>query len=1226
MAVLGRLLVTSAERLDLPDFLSLDSYTAGDFKYLMKSFVGDTKPFVLKGFEVINPNNAIGTQNISIAVANSVVYYPGSSAGPYFHGLEEGNLLAAPLIPELRKNSTNYVYLTLTTVDTAKDTRALWDPDREAGAGGEFTQDVNTQTVLTAEVNVSVSSFPDNTIPICKVVVGSNFITSIQDARDMMFRLGSGGLNPNPLSQYSWRKEPTSTYSRKEPNTTMTNALDPNPFKGGDKNIQSLKEWMDAVMTKLSELGGTTYWYENTSVFNLINVFKDALGTSIKSKGTWAANSITPGLLVWSEDLIIQSTTDAKDAIIRANSKALANNEVMYIERVRGAAINSGSIDVSWFNAVNYVNGQLGSFENLSKGDWVKKASDSDYLNARVEEFYAGVNLSGGVTSPANALSIKLNIPYGGLSESAQAVYSKGIYLLSDISVTDRSNPAIGELGGNFYWLALRSDTIMSVASIVTTRLTCDVSLSDGATAKVTSVTHGLSDGQRIQISNSTNYNGIYSVAVEDADTFYIVLTSGIYADETGVHACYATATTQTRSTANGIVLESANHGFRNDQRITISATTNYNTDTQVFVTGNTTFTFPVASLISTETAAGMMATAASIYVRTDVGPTRLDRGETKSIGEMQTENLMSFIGMENPSELYPNYHIPSNYNALDNQHNFNSTVTDNLNARVSKLTSMMADKAQDKTVASVVKNVIKINNVANGIYRDITVTPKAGQTASFSFIQPSTGYSVSIGMTGTVSLAVNSVAYFTINRNANTTIASLGNLSVSTIASLPIHENIFIFAFRTTGEEVMLWDESNVRKYSNIMEELETEITTIMLPPASSITSGQYFTINSALNTNKYYAWFNKDGAGGDPAPIGKAPIEINIITGNNSIAVALAAHTAINAVLDLDSMNNLNGTITVNCTSTGETTNAANVDVGGAFNISIDTSGSGYPLNFISDGDLLEVAIKKLDAKIAAVALSIPDQAYEEPYSVIAPILSGTTITMPVDTRNLSTVKPYIVGEGQLEIFLNGQYLRLNTDWSEVGSAGAESIHIIILQDLVIDDVLLFRIDNLSVGGSTGGGGGGSGEANTASNVGSGSGVFKTKSGTDLQFRSIVGGAGVVVSQSASEITITSAPTVAAANVHVVSGTNYTALVANDVILVSNSGTNLTLTLPSAVGNIGKIFYIKKIDTNNTLSIKSISNQTLDGVNITSGAYNIVYQYESVTIVSDGAAWFII
>ena len=1224
MAVLGRLLVTSAERLDLPDFLSIDSYVQGDLKYLMKSFVGDTKPFILKGFEVINPSNAIGTQNISISVANSAVYYPGSSAGPYFHGLEEGNLLAAPLIPELRKNSTNYVYLTLTTVDTAKDTRSLWDPDREGGAGGEFTQDVNTQTVLVAEANVSVSSFPDNTIPICKVVVGSNFITSITDARDMMFRLGSGGLNPDPLSQYNWREEPSSTYSRKEPNITMTNALDPNPFRGGDKNIQSLKEWMDAVMTKLSELGGTTYWYEDTSVFNLINVFKDALGTSIKSKGTWAANGITPGLLAWSEDILIQSTTDSKDTIIRANSKTLANNEVMYIERIREAAINSGSIDVSWFNAVNYVNGQLGAFENLAKGDWIKKASDDDYLNNRVEEFYAGLNLSGGVTSPANALSIKLNNTYAGLSESAQAVYSKGIYLLSDILVSDRGSSAIGDLGGNYYWLALRSDTIMSIANIVTTQLICDVSLSDGATAKVVSIAHGLSDGQRIEISGSVNFDGTYAVEVEDVDTFFIVLTSGAYADETGLTAHYATVTTQTRSTANGIQLESANHGFKTDQKIIISATTNYNSDKQVFVTGNTTFTIPTASMAVSETFG--LATGIDIFVRTDVGPTHLDRGETKSIGEVQTENLMAFIGMQNPSELYPNYYIPSNYNALDNQSNYNSTVSDDLTVRVSKLTAMMADKAQDKTVSHVVKNIKTINNLANGAYRDITIAPKVGQTASFSFIQPSTGHSVSVGLSGTLSLAVNSVAYFTINRNANTTIASLGNLSISTITSLPVHENIFIFAFRTTGEEVMLWDKTNVRKYSNVIEELETEVTTITFPSAASITSGQYFTINSALDSNEYYVWFNKDLAGGDPAPIGKVPVEIAISTGDSALVIAAATNLVLNALLDLDSSDNLDGSIIVNSSSAGYTTDAANFNVGGSFSVVVNTQGAGSPLNYIADGDTLEVAIKKLDAAVSGIALTIPQQAYEEAYSVIAPITASTNITIPVDSRDSNANKSYRVGDGELEVFLNGQYLNLGSDWSEVGASGTDSVQITILQNLVVGDVLTFRIDNLSVGGGGGGGGGGSGEANTASNVGSGSGVFKTKSGVDLQFRSVVAGAGVTVTQGTNDITISSTPTAALYNVATVSGVNYIVLISNDVVLVSNSGMNLTVTLPTAAGNAGKTFVIKKVDAGNTLSIKSILNQTLDGTNITSGSYNITYQWESITVVSDGSNYFII
>jgi len=54
--------------------------------------------------------------------------------------------------------------------------------------------------------------------------------------------------------------------------------------------------------------------------------------------------------------------------------------------------------------------------------------------------------------------------------------------------------------------------------------------------------------------------------------------------------------------------------------------------------------------------------------------------------------------------------------------------------------------------------------------------------------------------------------------------------------------------------------------------------------------------------------------------------------------------------------------------------------------------------------------------------------------------------------------------------------------------------------------------------------GGGGGGGEANTASNVGVGNGIFKQKSGVDLQFKSLVAGLGLNIVQSLDELTISS------------------------------------------------------------------------------------------------------
>lgn len=1255
MAVLGRLLVSSAERLDLPDFLSIDSYTQGDFKYLMKSFVGSDRPYILKGFEVIDPGNSIGTQNIAVSIADSVVYYPESKAGPFFYGLEEGNPKAAPLIPELRKNSTNYVYLVLTTFDSAKDTRAFWDPDKEGGAGGEFTQDVNTESTLTVDINVSVSTFPENTIPICKVKVGTNFIESIEDCRDMMFRLASGGISPNPLSKYSFKEEPVASYARLEPNTNMTNSLDANAFKGGDKNINTLKEWMDVVMTKLLELGGTTFWYEDASSYSLVNIFKDALATSIRSKGTWQNSDITPGLLTWTEDIVIQSMTDKKDIVIRAGNKTLENNQIMFIKQERNANINSGSVSVDWLNGLPYVNGDLGSFENLSKGDWIKKASDFDYRFLRVEEFYAAINLGGGVTSPANAKSIKLSQNYNGLTESAQGIFEKGAYISSDIQVVDRDDPSLYEAGGDLCWLAVRSDRVLNISNIQTTELSIDITQHDGEKAKCFSPSHGLSDKQRIAIVGSTNFDGEYQVEVETSDIFYINISDGPFADEVSISGYFAVVTTSANMTDNGFLIESANHGFNVDHNVTISSTNNYNGSYKVFPKSATTFSIAVDGAIASESYTDDFPKAASIemYVRADIGPTKIERGESKEIGKVDSQNIMSFVGMENSAMMKPVYAVDSNYSAINGAVNYNSSSADNLTQRVSKLTAMMADKAQDKTITFELSNVYTIvsDKVSNSPYIDIGVLAKSGQVPKLTVFQPSIynseipstrEYRTEITLTGTLSLLNNQVAYISIDRNNDTVISQLEDINVVDIKNLPLDENVLIFALRGSGDNVILWDRSPVRNYSSIIEDLSEQVTTITFPSATSISGGQYFTINSALDINEYYVWFKKGGTGLDPLVPGKLGIQVNIASLDNSINVAAAVNSAINssiAATDMSSSNNGDGSITVSNNTDGFTTSAANFNVGGSFSIVINDYGAGAALNYISDGDLLETAIKKLDQKLAEIALTIPTQAYEEIVNIIngsstsdnrnisGPVFSGSELTLPIDSRNSPYVKYYVVGQGQLEVFLNGQYLILGNDWEEVGTTGSDSIKIKILQDLYPGDALSLRIDNNTVGGSGGSGGGsGTGEANTASNVGGGAGVFKSKSGVDLKFRSITPGAGVSIVQGIDTITISSTPTAALLNVVSIDGYNYNILPSNDVVLVSNLGVDVTVTLPSASSLPGKRIDIKKIDSGSSVRIKGQSGDTLDGINIFTNSLNIDIQYECVTVVSNGISWYII
>lgn len=800
MAVLGRLLISSAERLDLPDVLSIDSYTAGDFKHLLKGFVGDSKPYVLKGFDVIDPQSAIGTQSVSIRVANSIVFYPGSQAGSFYHGLPEGNVNAQPLVPELRKNAVNYVYLTFSTMDTSVDTREFWDPDKDGGGGGEFSQDINTESVLVVEANVSTGAFPDNTIPIAIVTVGPVVVTAIEDARDMMFRLGSGGIAPNPLNRYEFSALPTSLYERVETPLTMTSPSDPNAFQGADKNIDNLKAWMDVVMTKLLELGGSQFWYEDTSTYNVINTFLDAMASAIKSKGQWEHDSSVAGLLTWTEDIIFKSTQDPRDYILRSGNLTLSNEQVAYLSLVRNQPINGTNQPVSWTNGQPYINtvgGSVGLFANLTQGDWIKKANDSNDKWLRVEQFYDTVNLGGSTTTAALAKSIRLSGNYQGTTQVYVAKYDKGVYQSSDPLVHDRSSVTIQSAGGDFRWIAFRSDTVENVSSIVATTLSGTITAATGTHATVTSTAHGLASGDRITVTAPMAQAGTYVVEKDDANTFTFPTsdtTTGAFT------AFYAIVTTAARSTAYGLQLESANHRFEASDTVTIAGTTNFNGSYLVNPKTLTTFNVAIAATHATETVG--TASLARIEVRSETGVAEIVQGEVINISDEFTENAMSYIGMPSVTQSYPTYATPSGYGTLNGQANYNGSASDNLTLRTSELTAMMADKAQDKTVKYLC-NATVVTNTTNGAAQELTFSPVS---STLTILQPGSPGNAVVSLPNVspgISLLANQSAYVSINRNASST----PSITVVNTTSVPVGENIIVIASRLSGAATYIWN-----------------------------------------------------------------------------------------------------------------------------------------------------------------------------------------------------------------------------------------------------------------------------------------------------------------------------------------------------------------------------------------------------------------------------------
>lgn len=1164
MAVLGRLILGSAERLDLPDMLSIDSFTAADFKYLIQSFIGSDKPLILKGFDIIQPQDSIGTESVSIRIADSIAYYPGSQAGGFYHGLEEGNVNAEPLVPELRKNATNYIYLTFSTFDTARDNRAFWDPDQNGGEGGEFSQDINTESVLSVEVNVSTATFPENTIPIAKIEVGPSVISSIEDARDMMFRLGTGGASPNPFSSYNFRELPSASESRNEPGTVMTSAFDPNPFQGGDKNIYTLKEWMDVVMTIIKEITGNTYWYQTGAVIgavppNLANIFHDSLGSTLKSKGEWQYDESTLGETTWTEDIHVYSLTDPRDVIVRAQTINLpTDDQVAWISLDRDGEINGSSTAVDFVNGSDNINGPVGAFANLSKGDWIKKVADPGIYYLRVEEFYASPNQAGGTTTPALAQSIKLSGNYSGTTATELAEYTKGEYDSLDINITSRDDVSVETAGGNFFWLAYRSDTTLGLESITPTQLTIDITDVTPSQAKCTSVAHGLQDGDRIEITTGS-YTGIFQVEVETADIFYINTTVNA-GDELGQTAFYAIVETRGRETDDNFALESANHGFETNQIVHIAGTASaYDGTYSISVRSPTTFQIPFTGINPDPGPVdGEIIRLSRLNVRTEFGTVKVVQGETIDIGDPDTTNIMSFIGMDSLAETLPDYSTPLSYNTLQGQQNFNSSIADSLTDRTSKLTSMMADRVQDRSIRIVGR--VNITNETNGINQDISSTAQA------TLLKPG---SPDQGILIQGSLPANTALVANIDRN-------IGSLIVPTVESLGspnlLAENKLILAYRLADQVVHLWNGTSLRAWDHTTldspEDSQSknikffvpgnvifdptaglitfnmarvaEETEIVAVDGATIVQSSHFLLSSAGDATLYYVWFNVDGLGVDPAPAGRTGIEVAITSGDTDDQVATALAAAVDGEIDFDAIAT-NEVVVITNADVGFATSISDVDTGlvittlcaGAFPqptiimpgsanenfIDADTI-NGLGTLEIADQESAWVRVNRFAAKefngietdptvndtdndgriyitstdavpvdqdcfvlysrsgdslIQHHRAPVPDSnVYDEVIDIVAglpadqyeiqgPVAAGTQLILPPDQIGGDTPQTYLVGQGFLEVYLNGQKLIRGREWSEIGQPGCESARIQIDYDagLVVGDVLEFRID---------------------------------------------------------------------------------------------------------------------------------------------------------------------
>jgi hypothetical protein len=421
--------------------------------------------------------------------------------------------------------------------------------------------------------------------------------------------------------------------------------------------------------------------------------------------------------------------------------------------------------------------------------------------------------------------------------------------------------------------------------------------------------------------------------------------------------------------------------------------------------------------------------------------------------------------------------------------------------------------------------------------------------------------------------------------------------------------------------------------QYSSAFEQISPLSYIITFPSAASINSGDSFIQYSTNDTVKYRVFFDKDGAGIGTPNLGEIPVVVPITTGQSATNVATAYVSVASSLSAFNLTNNMDGTVNVSMALAGATSNPENIDVTG-LSFVITGVGSGEQNYIVQDNENLTKAIKRLDSALNQLTNAISSEAYEEEYEIVSgapanqyeltgPIPSLTTIDLPLRSYDGALIT-YKVGANQLELFLNGQYLRKGRDWMEIGALDSNSNQVDLLIELEVNDFLSFRIDTGTL--STGGVGGGGGEANTASNIGvSGAGVFKTKVGVDLQFKRLINGPGVTVFEGIDTISFSAAPSAPIKNVRTVTGTSDNIIISDDYIRALNNGSDITLTLPSAI-NTGKEITIKKVDAGNTLSIATTGGEEIDGIDATATPLLITVLNESVTLISNESNWEII
>jgi hypothetical protein len=752
MAVLQRVSFEPNERLDTPDARALEAFSLNDWRFFLSGFLSP-QSYVLAGFEIANYATIFTVPGFQLTLSDVVLFHSEATtqaAGFYvFAGTEQNASVS------LSPSATNYVEATLTDASGTPDVRAFWDESANGGQGGEFTDTINTVINLDLQVTSNITGFTNGKIPLFKVVTNSSgIVTSVEDCRNLFFRLGTGGNSPNPGNSFSYPSLPDSAHARMEtPNTSTSATVSNAPFQGGDKNIKTFKQWMDAVMSSIKEIKQTPYWYSQfLGGSGLVSTYQNSALT-ILDGGVWQQNppflSTTGSVINGSNQLTGLASTAG---IVGGNVQIVTGADIPNSPATTVVSIVGNTVTMS-ANAIGTNASEAVQFSRAAPGQ---------------------LQLTG--TSHIHRLGFSNNLVLGTFLFDLAIEPDLWVLLpIADVSLSysagqDGSNPIVPQ----------------QITNVSTTT----ISVNTGGNY-ITGPGNIMVRGQSFSYTGYTPGTGLFSGVSPDP--------SGLAQNNDYVYQLDLGGTGYYHYSQKSVVPNVINGVSMGAERVFWLA--HFNTPTITLRFGQ-------------------------------VLP-----GEIISEPSSSITNILLYIGSPSPATSSPQYTVTAT-GALTGQTNYNSVAAEDLTSRLSRITTMMADKAQDKTIGLLASGYSAIVNTTSGGNQQITFTGGGTMTVAM----PGSANNGSIGLGNTLTLATLQAAYFSVFRNAPFTISDLSGLTVANITAVPIDENTRIFAYRLSDNNVYLWNGS-------------------ILPVGTTLTPAQLATdveqnLNSKLINGGTWAW----------------------------------------------------------------------------------------------------------------------------------------------------------------------------------------------------------------------------------------------------------------------------------------------------------------------------------------------------------------------------------